>query len=121
MAAVKKVMLIEDDQTMQSVLRTLLEIEGYQVSTAPDRLPLDQIVRAIRETKPDSILLDVHLHSASGFEILDRIRRDPTIAGTRVVMTSGMDMKDECIAAGASDFLLKPFMPDELIHKLGGV
>ena len=48
-------------------------------------------------------------------EILEAIRKNNDIANVRVVMTSGSDMKEECIRRGANAFLLKPFMPDDLI------
>jgi CheY-like chemotaxis protein len=115
-----KVMLVEDDATMQAVLRTLLEIEGYQVALAPARLQLEELVQSIRDAKPDVLLLDVHLRDISGYDVVRRIREDTGIAGSRVIMTSGMDVKERCMAAGADDFLLKPYMPDELIKKLHG-
>ena len=105
---------------MQAVLCTLLEIEGYEVVQTPSRQPLGDLLQSIHKEQPDLILLDVHLHDGSGLEVLRRVRADASVARTRVVMTSGMDMQDECLAAGADAFLLKPFMPDELLGKLRG-
>ncbi len=118
MAKSIKVMLVEDDATMQAVLRTLLEIEGYQVALAPAKKQLDELVQAIRSEQPDVLLLDVHLHDISGYDVIQSIRADSSLARARVIMTSGMDVKDRCMAAGADDFLLKPYMPDELMKKL---
>lgn len=118
MEKTNKVMLVEDDATMQAVLRTLLEIEGFQVAQAQVRQHLDDLLQSIRDEKPDVLLLDVHLRDISGYDVIKRIRADAGIAGSRVIMTSGMDVKDRCMAAGADDFLLKPYMPDELIGKL---
>jgi CheY-like chemotaxis protein len=115
----KKVMLVEDDAAMLAVLSTLLEIEGFQV-LSPQKKSLDEIVQAIRSDQPDTILLDVHLRDVSGYDVIEQVRKDPQINQVRVVMTSGMDVEDQCIAAGANDFLLKPYMPDELITKLQG-
>ncbi len=115
-----KIMLIEDDVAMLAVLRTLLELEGYQVAEAGGKRQIAEIVQAIRDDPPQTILLDVHLQKLSGFDILQQIRADPQICHTRVVMSSGMDVADQCLAAGADDFLLKPYMPDELIGKLRG-
>jgi DNA-binding response OmpR family regulator len=113
-------MLVEDDATMQAVLRTLLEIEGYQVAMASAKLPLDDLIQSIRDAKPDVLLLDVHLRDFTGYDVVQRIRSDADIASSRVIMSSGMDVKDRCMAAGADDFLMKPYMPDELIKKLQG-
>jgi len=113
-----KILLVEDDRTMQTVLQTLLELEGYQVVTVPDRKSQSEIIDFIRGEKPDVILLDVHLYESSGIEVLRVLRQDEQFTHTRIVMTSGLDVKDDCLAAGADSFLLKPYMPDELIANL---
>jgi len=113
-----KILLVEDDRTMQTVLQPLLELEGYQVVTVPDRKSQSEIIDFIRGEKPDVILLDVHLYESSGIEVLRVLRQDEQFTHTRIVMTSGLDVKDDCLAAGADSFLLKPYMPDELIANL---
>lgn len=116
-----KVMLVEDDPSMQAVLRTLLELEGFTVIQGGDLLTAEALLAAIQTEQPDSILLDVHLrNSVNGIDLLRALRGIPGLPKTRVIMTSGMALEEECMAAGADDFLLKPFMPDELINKLRG-
>lgn len=109
------VMLVEDDPTMLSLLRTLLEMEGYQVVELTQG---DQVLAHLREQKPDLVLLDVHLSELDGIEILKTIRQDQTLAGIRVLMSSGMDFEHTCLRAGADGFILKPYMPDELISRM---
>ena len=116
----KTVMLIEDDAPMAAVLRTLLELEGFQVFVAPDKQGLEPILEAIHTARPDMLLLDVHLRQTNGYEIIKRVRADEEIRATRVVMSSGMDVEERCLTAGADGFLLKPFMPEELLAKLIG-
>jgi DNA-binding response OmpR family regulator len=107
-----KVLLAEDDVTMVSLLTTLLKMEGFDVVA----LQADaDVPAAVRRETPDILLLDVHLMHQSGFDILDIIRNSEDTAGTRVVMSSGSDVKEECMHHGANGFLLKPYMPDELI------
>ncbi len=109
------IMLAEDDLTMISLLKTLLGMEGYQV------IALDtdaDVYEAVRHERPDLLLMDVHLPHISGLEVLDHLRTDETVRGTRVLMTSGMNLEEECLAHGADDFLLKPYMPDDLLRKL---
>lgn len=110
-----KVMLIEDDVTMLSLLKTLLEIEGYQVIQYNFE---ENPVLPIQRERPDIIILDVHLKYLSGLELLRLIRRTNGIHDTRVIMSSGKDMRADCVSAGADDFLLKPFMPDDLINSI---
>jgi len=110
-----KVLLAEDDHTMVSLLKTLLKMEGFEV------VALDvnsDVPAAVQREKPDVLLMDVHLGKQSGMDIVRSIRGDPTLAGVRIVMTSGMNVKDECLRSGANHFLLKPFMPDDLIKVL---
>jgi len=110
-----KIMLVDDDRTMRSILKTLLELEKYQV-VAWNGQPTSDIIEQIRAEKPDLILLDVYLREISGLDIVKSLREDPEFATTRILMTSGMALKDECMDAGANGFLLKPYMPDELIN-----
>jgi CheY-like chemotaxis protein len=111
-----KVLLAEDDYTMISLLKTLLGMEGYQVSTLLEKT--GDVIKNVRREMPDVILLDVHLGSQNGVELLRKIRQAADLKSIKVIMTSGMDMQDQCLAAGADDFLLKPYMPDDLTRKL---
>lgn len=110
-----KVMLIEDDPTMLSLLETLMEIEGFAVNKVVD---FSQAHIEVREYHPDLVLLDVHLHEFSGLDILRHLREDKGLAELKIVMSSGMDMETECLQKGANEFVLKPYMPDELISKI---
>jgi CheY-like chemotaxis protein len=69
----------------------------------------------IRNMKPDILLMDVHLGQQSGIQIVESIRSDPGFDDLRIVMTSGLDLREECLRHGADVFLLKPFMPDDLL------
>lgn len=110
-----KVLLVEDDATMLALLRTLLEIEGYQVV----RLNInEEPLSVIRREKPDIVLLDVHLRNANGLDVMRQLRQDLEIARTRVLMASGSDVSLECKSAGADGFIMKPFMPDDLISAI---
>lgn len=116
-----KVMLIEDDHTMLTLLRTFLQFEGYEVAAIEYDTDLDTLVSAIRREKPVAILMDVNLRQISGLDLLSAVRADPDLFPTRVIMSSGAETSEECYRRGADAFLLKPFMPDELIRKLNNV
>lgn len=70
----------------------------------------------IHTEMPDLALIDVHLRNLSGFDVLRSIRSDTALGRTRVVMSSGSECRKECTEDGADDFLLKPYMPDDLIQ-----
>jgi CheY-like chemotaxis protein len=110
-----KVLLAEDDSTMVSLLKTLLNMEGFEVLA----LDVDSDVPSIvQREKPHALFMDVHLGGQSGMEILDTIRQQKDLSDVRIVMTSGLNVREECISRGANAFLLKPFMPDDLIRAL---
>jgi two-component system nitrate/nitrite response regulator NarP len=112
-----KVMLIEDDLTLVGLLRTLLEIEGFTISIA-ERSDLDHIPQLIHADQPEVVLMDVHMRSVNGLEILRAIRQDPGLTRVRVIMTSGIDLGEQCLATGADGFMLKPYFPDALVKMI---
>jgi len=110
-----KIMVADDDMTMVSLLKTLLSMEGYQVIIADVN---EDIPMAVQRDMPDALLLDVYLPSANGLDVLDRLRSDAETKKLPVVMASGLNLRDECLDHGANDFLLKPYMPDDLLRIL---
>jgi DNA-binding response OmpR family regulator len=100
---------------MVSLLKTLLKMEGFDVIA----LDVDtDIPAAVVRERPDAIFMDVHLGDQSGMQVLQAIRGNQDNGGVRVVMTSGLNVEEECLALGANAFLQKPFMPDDLINVL---
>jgi CheY-like chemotaxis protein len=110
-----KIMLVEDDVTMLSLLRTLLKLERFETVTLSEQ---ENVLDAIYRDRPDAILLDVHLTQGNGVDLLREIRSDPSLHNIYVIMQSGMNLAAECTAAGADNFLLKPYMPDTLIEAI---
>jgi CheY-like chemotaxis protein len=107
-----KILLADDDDTMVALLKTLLGLEGYQVATLMDKT--GDILENIRLAKPDILLIDIFLGDQNGLEIVRQIRNSPEFNHLKIVMASGIDKTEECLAAGANVFLLKPYMPNEL-------
>jgi CheY-like chemotaxis protein len=113
-----KVMLIEDDFTMLSLLRTLLRFEKFEVVAVENDSDLPGVLDAIRRELPDIILMDVHLRQINGLDLLQAIRSDKATRSARVIMTSGIDIGQRCLEHGADAFILKPYMPEDLIQKI---
>lgn len=111
-----KVMLIEDDETMLNLLRTLLEVEGFEVARMGGDGDVAEILRAVQQEMPDLVLLDVHLKQVNGFDLLRSMRQDEALKPVRVLMSSGMELSYRCLKEGADGFILKPYMPDELLE-----
>lgn len=110
-----KVLIVDDDRTMVSLLKILLEMDGFDVVNISLG---DQLIEKARAEKPDLILMDVFLSDADGKEILVELRGTQDIADLRVIMTSGMDLADQCMDAGADAFLLKPYTPEQLMKAI---
>jgi len=112
----KKIFLAEDDPTMVTLLETLLKLENFEAVKLD--LATDDLLSTLRADPPQTLVLDVNLPNQSGIDIIRQMRKEEIFKDTRVVMASGMNLKEKCLTSGADDFLLKPYMPDELIKIL---
>ena len=110
-----KVLIAEDDRTMVSLLKTLLKMEGYDVVALESD---SDVPAAVTSEKPDVLFMDVHIGQQNGMDIVESLRKNPETSSLRVVMTSGLNVREECLRRGANHFLLKPFMPDDLLSLL---
>jgi len=113
----KKVLLIDDDEVMNSLLSKLLEIEGFEPIVNTD-MKWEVLLEKLQKEEPDALIMDVHLKDADGIEIMRKIRLASSLKPIKVLMTSGLDMHEECLQAGADGFMAKPFMPADLINWL---
>jgi DNA-binding response OmpR family regulator len=113
-----KVMLVEDDLTMLSLMSSLLEFEGYEVVKLDGNGRPDSLMETIRREVPELVIMDVHLRHANGFDLLRQVRQDKDLKSVRVLMSSGMDVSSRCINEGADGFIMKPYMPEDLIGKI---
>jgi len=113
--AVPKVMIVDDDRTTVGLLQTLLELDGFDVVTLADVRTAFDTARAER---PDAFLVDYHLADMEGTEFVLQLRGDGAFQKTPVIMTSGLNRQDEADAAGADEFLIKPFDPGDLVKTL---
>ena len=90
-------------------------MEGYDVVELDVRADLPAVVA---HEKPDALLMDVHLGGQNGMKIVALLRKDTDNDSVNIVMTSGLNLREECMQSGANHFLLKPFMPDDLLKLL---
>jgi CheY-like chemotaxis protein len=116
-----KVMLVEDDESMLSILKTLLKFEGfYVVAVEKDQNieSINDIITMVREESPSLLLLDIYFRQLNGLDVLRHLRKDISLSDLRILVSSGMDLSRECEREGADGFLLKPYMPDDLLKNI---
>lgn len=110
-----KILIIDDDATMTSLLRSLLEIEGYQAASVRD---WNALLAEVERENPALVILDCVLPGMDGKQVAAQMRASSLVADTKIVMTSGLPCEEECIEAGANAFILKPYPPDELLSTI---
>ena len=110
----KRVLIVDDAAFMREMLRDILAEAGYEIIA--EAVDGDQAVTMFREHSPDLVTLDIVMPRKSGLEALREIRGlDP---GACVVMCSALGQEAlvmEALEAGARDFIVKPFKPDQAL------
>lgn len=118
-----RVLAVDDDPVIRRLLELNLELEGHEVTTAVDG---QDGLDAIREQRPDVVLLDVMMPRMDGITVCAEVRadEDPDVAATPIVILSAKAQQadlDAGLAAGADAYVTKPFDPVELLELLGRV
>jgi len=115
----KKILIIEDEEIILGLLQRKLTAEGYEVSVARDG---DEGLRAMKEVKPDLILLDIIMPKMGGFEVMEEMNKDKELKKFPVIVISNSGQPVELDRAqqlGAKDWLIKTeFDPREVIDKV---
>lgn len=113
----KRILVVDDDQTVGAALEHILTHEGYLVSRVRDGRTA---LLAVERQPPDLILLDVNMPRMGGFEVCKRIKGDPATSLLPVVMITGeseFEARLEAWDVGADDFLSKPFQVVEVLAR----
>src|SRR3984893_15989144 len=116
-----RVLVVDDEQGVSSLLERLLVSRGYVVSIATNG---PEALAAIVRDPPDVILLDVVMPGMDGFTLCKRLKGDPATRLTPVILITGLadqDTKIKGLAAGADDFLTKPVDTQELLARVGSL
>ncbi len=116
----KKVLIVEDDSFLRELIVKKLLNEGFEVVAAVDGE--DGLKKAKEEQAIDIMLLDLILPGIDGFEVLSKIKADPTTNYIPVVILSNLGQKEDIekgLKLGAKDFLIKAhFVPGEIVAKV---
>jgi len=115
---VSSVLIIDDDELLITLLEHKLAQRGLNVNSANDGQ--DGLLAAIA-SKPDLVVLDVMMPTMDGFEVLRRMKEHPDTREIPVIMLSAKQLERDVVNGlnlGAADYLVKPFMPEELLLKI---
>ena len=111
----KKVLIVEDQADVRELIRVTLEFEPYELHEAVDGTAGWSVAQQV---KPDLILLDVMMPGMDGLEVCRRVRGAGDLRRTKIVMLSAKGQQSDKkagLAAGADEYLLKPFSPLDLM------
>lgn len=109
-------MLVEDAANTALTVKMCLEAAGYRVRVSPNGAAA---LTAVYEEKPDLVLLDLVLPRISGYLVCQALREDSTTRDIPIIITSARSTEEDirrAQAAGADEYLLKPFTPQELLE-----
>lgn len=119
MAGKKKILIIEDDMFLRSLIARKLETEGFDIDMAIDGE--DGLIKAPK-FMPDLILLDIILPKMNGFEVLERLKADEKTKPIPVIMLTNLGEKEDAekgMNLGAAGYMVKAhFTPEEIIEKI---
>ncbi|MFC4640239.1 diguanylate cyclase domain-containing protein [Deinococcus hohokamensis] len=110
-----RILLIEDDPDITNVVTYDLEQAGYQVHTAVDG---ESGLNAAVAQAPDLVLLDLGLPDISGHDVTRQLRAQSDVPVIVLTAMDASEQKVELLRAGANDYVVKPFCPDELIARV---
>lgn len=116
-----RVLVVDDEADITALVAYHLAKAGYRVSTAASGV---EALNAVREERPDLVVLDLMLPGRSGFDVLSELRGRPETKDVGVVLlTAKKDEPDRIkgLSLGADDYLAKPFSPQELVLRVGAV
>lgn len=113
-----RILLVDDEPNIVLALEFLMKKEGYETLTADDG---EKALRAVREHRPDLVILDLMMPKLDGYEVCQRIRSDPALKNVVIVMLTakGREVeREKGLAMGADLYITKPFSTREVVQKV---
>lgn len=112
-------LIVDDSRAMRTILGKIVTSLGFDVITAVHgKDALDQLTAGAR---PQLMLLDWNMPEMNGYELLQHVRRDPTHANTKIIMVTTeteVTQVTNALAAGANEYVMKPFTTEVIYEKL---
>ena len=113
-----KILVVDDEIDVVDFIERTLKSEGFDVVTAYDGIGALDLVGSER---PDLVLLDIMMPMMSGYEVCEQIKSNPQTQNVPVICVTSAhapDARSQCLRAGASTLIVKPFLPAELVAQI---
>jgi DNA-binding response OmpR family regulator len=113
------VLVADDDEDVRELVVFRLERAGYEVITAADG---EEAVEVALRRRPRVCVIDVMMPKLDGYEVTERLRASEELAGAAILLLTASvheDSVERGLAAGADDYVKKPFSPKELVERIG--
>jgi DNA-binding response OmpR family regulator len=109
----KRVLIVDDERAILTVLGIKLRVSGYDVMTASNG---EEALYLVKSMRPDIMLLDVIMPGMDGFEVLQKVRAVSELPV--IVISAKPENARKALSLGANDFLAKPLDVDEVVTKI---
>jgi DNA-binding response OmpR family regulator len=116
-----KILIAEDERDIRDLVAFTLRFAGYEVFAATNG---EEAVELAPKVNPDLILMDVRMPRMTGYEACKILKANPDLKDIPIVFLSAKGQENEIqqgIDAGAEDYLLKPFAPDQLTMRVKAI
>jgi OmpR family response regulator RpaB len=114
----KKILVVEDNTTLATMLEYLLKGEGYEVLVTEDA---EKALEEFKRMHPDLIISDIMLPKTDGFEFAKIVHRSSDVPVIILTALGGEENRNRGEDVGAVDFITKPFDPMDLLHRVKAV
>ena len=116
-----KILIAEDERDIRDLITFSLRFAGYEVIPTTNG---EEAFQTAMKERPDLVLLDVRMPRMTGYEACQQIKAEQSIQHIPVVFLSAKGQENEVktgIEAGAEEYILKPFSPDQLIERVQAI
>lgn len=112
----KRILIVDDEASLRTLVRANLEVDGLEVSEAVDGI---EAMRILAESQPDLILLDIMMPGKDGIEVLEDLAADKKLKGIPVILLTAKGEQEDLekgAALGARGHITKPFDPEQMVR-----
>ena len=109
------ILIVDDDQHLSDSLADILEAKGYQVGIAHDSR---EAVERLRRTRHDLVFIDIMMPGKDGWHVMRALKQDPETKDIPILICSILEEEEKGISMGAADYLVKPFIQDDLLKAI---